>query len=161
MKLLGMWFVGAIVIAAVGQASCRQANRPNESLQVDEYKQYRAVHSYEIRPGVLISPSYSDEGRVCEIAIEKRHYSGKAVDVDAAMSSEEIELLFDELAPLEERGQLKFPDVVELTEEHGWFRMTTIPYKNVSLQMYGRVESKKYVAAIVKWDRQECSHLEQ
>lgn len=152
--------MGAIVIASVGQASCRQADRPSESVQVDVYKQYRSVHSYEIRPGVLITPSYSSEGRVCEIAIEKRHYSGKAVDIDGAMSDEEIQLLFDELAPLKERGHLKFPDVVEMTEESGWFRTTTTPYENVSLQMYGRVENKKYVAAIVKWERQECHRVE-
>jgi hypothetical protein len=52
----------------------------------DGFKQYHSVESYEIRPGILITPVYSINRDVCEISIERRRYSNNTVDMDALMS---------------------------------------------------------------------------
>jgi hypothetical protein len=122
------------------------------------FKQYRSVESYEVRPGVLIRPAYSARGGVCEISIERRHYSNNAVDLDAEMSKEQIRLLFDELAPQRERGQpgMKLPEGTEITVVDGGIRTARILYENVTLTMYGRAESQKFVAATITWAKRPC-----
>jgi len=35
---------------------------------------YRAVEAYEIRPGILMMPRYSDSHEVCEIVLQRDHY---------------------------------------------------------------------------------------
>ncbi len=145
MRLIAMFYASCLPAFLLGQSN-------------GGFRQYRSVESYEIRPGILITPVYSAEGEVCELSIEKRHYSNSAVDLDAAMPKEQVRLLFDELAPQRERGQpgLKLPEGTEVTEVDGGIRTTRILYENVFLTMYGRVESQKFVAAIITWKRQDC-----
>jgi hypothetical protein len=38
----------------------------------DLTSKYRQVISYEVRPGVLVTPKYTAEGQVCEMVIERR-----------------------------------------------------------------------------------------
>jgi hypothetical protein len=124
----------------------------------DGFNHYHPVESYEIRPGVLITPHYSANHEICEISIEKRHYSNDAIDVDGTMSSEQIRQLFDELAPKEERGQpgWKLPESAEVTDVDGGIRRTHVMYENVSLTMYGKAENQKYVAAVIAWNAEHC-----
>jgi len=67
-------------------------------------QKYHAVEAYEIRPGVIVNPIYSANHTVCELSIERRHYSNNVVDMDALMSKEQIMSIFDELVSREERG---------------------------------------------------------
>jgi len=123
------------------------------------FKRYHIVEAYEVRPGVLITPVYSAGREVCEISIEKRHFSNNNVDIDATMSKEQILSLFDEIAPREERGQpgWKVPGDTEITEVDSEILTTRIPYENVSLAIYGRKDSQKYVAAIISWNKPQCN----
>lgn len=127
----------------------------------DELKKYRTVEAYEMQPGILITPSYTAKHEVCQVSIEKRHYSNKGVvDVDATMSNEQIRQLFDELAPKGERGQpgWKLPEGAEVTDVDGGVRTTHVIYENVSLTMYGKAGSQEYVAAIISWNKQQCKN---
>jgi hypothetical protein len=123
-----------------------------------DFRQYRSLQSYEIRPGILIMPVYSADGEVCEVSIEKRHYSNRTMDLDAEMSKDQIQALFDEIAPQKERGQpaLKLPEGAEVTDVDGGIRTTRILYEKVFLTMYGRAESQKFVAATITWKKQHC-----
>ena len=128
----------------------------------DRFRKYHATEAYEIRPGVMISPVYTVGHEVCEISIERRHYSDNNVDMDAAMSRELILALFDELVPTEERGRRggKIPGDTEITEIDSGVLTTRIPYESVTLAMYGKKDSperQKYVAAIISWNNLECS----
>ncbi len=126
----------------------------------DELKKYRVVESYEIQPGVLITPFYTATHEICEVSIEKKHYSNEGVvDLDATISSEQIRQLFDELAPKGERGQPgeRLPEGAEISNVDGGVRKTHITYENVTLAMYGKVESQKYVAALISWNKRPCS----
>jgi hypothetical protein len=127
----------------------------------DRFGKYHAAEACEIRPGIIITPVYSAGHDVCEISIEKRHYSNNNVDMDAVMSKEQIVSLFDELVPPEERSGpgWKLPADTEITEGDLGMLETHIPYENVTLAMYGKKDSKgrqKYVAAIISWNDLQC-----
>ena len=123
------------------------------------FGKYHAVEAYEIKPGIIVTPVYSASQDLCEIGIEKRHYSNNNVDMEALLSKEQILSLFDEIVPREERGHpgLKFPLDTEITETDSDILTTRIPYENVSLAMYGTKGSKKYVAAIISWNTPQCN----
>ena len=76
------------------------------ALQEHKFNRLHAVETYEVRPGILMMPIYSNAGEVCQIILEKRHVSLNGIDLDAEMSGEEIYKIFDEVAPKEERGSL-------------------------------------------------------
>jgi hypothetical protein len=125
--------------------------------------QLRSIETYEIQPGILVMPIYSDAGEVCSIAMEKRHFSSTGIDLDAEMSREEIYRIFDELAPGSERIQSKLhpQDNGETTIFDGGTLTTTAQYENVMLQMYGKYkEASKtsYVAALIQWKKYGCGH---
>jgi len=128
----------------------------------DRVQKYPAIETFEIRPGITITPFYTANHLVCEISIEKRHYSNNRVDMDAAMSKEQILSLFDELVPKEERGGpglWKLPPDTEFTEVDLGMLNTRIPYENVTLALFGKKDSpdrQKYVAAIISWNKLQC-----
>ncbi len=130
----------------------------------DGFKQYPSVESYEIRPGIVITPVYSANQDICEISVERRHYSNNTVDMDALMSKEQILSIFDELVSKDERGWAgwKIPGDIEITEVDSGMLTTRIPYENVTLSMYGKkivlkTDSQKYVAAIISWKKVQCN----
>jgi len=126
-----------------------------------------SVETYEIRPGILMMPIYSDAGEVCRIVIEKRHVSSERVDLDAEMSGIEIYQIFDELVPKAERGQpkLKLGANGNMSMVDGHTLTTIAAYENVSLQMYGKSKNTdikgpfpgKYVAATIDWEKRGCT----
>lgn len=130
---------------------------------LNEYKFNRlpAVEAYEIRPGILMMPSYSDGGQVCQIVLERRHVSSNNIDLDAEMSGEEISRIFDELVPREERGhpKLNLGDNDNISMVDGHSLATIAVYENVSVRMYGKSKGtgpKSYVAATIDWEKRKC-----
>src|SRR5208282_383403 len=77
---------------------------PTMKPQSKKFSKYKAIETYEVRPGFLIMPRYSDDGLVCEIGLEKLHYSPEMIRLDSSLSREEIDQIFDELVPADERG---------------------------------------------------------
>jgi hypothetical protein len=127
----------------------------------DRIRKYHAVEAYEIRPGIVVTPVYTASHDICEISIEKRHYSNNSVDMDATMPKEQILSLFDELVAKEERGGpgWKLPPDTEITEIDSDILTTRIPYENVTLAIFGKKDSpdrQKYVAAIISWNNLPC-----
>jgi len=140
----------------------------------DRFREYRAVESYEIQPGIVITPFYSADQQVCEISIEKRHFSGSVVDLDTTMSKTQILSIFDELVTKEERGRSLStnPPGVETTESDDYEFWKLYRYENVFLEMHGKfpaeVKEKKrwtyiredrqeYVVAIISWNKRQCN----
>lgn len=127
----------------------------------DRIRKYHGVETYEIRPGIIATPAYTASHDLCEISIEKRHYSNNSVDMDAAMSKELILSLFDELVPKEERGgpSGRLPADTEVSESDLGMLVTRIPYENVTLVMYGKADKpdrQRYTAAIISWNKLRC-----
>jgi hypothetical protein len=74
----------------------------------DKFSKYHSIEAYEIRPGILMIPRYSQDGQVCEMGLQRMHYSPEIVRFDSSLSRSEIDGLFDELVPAdEERSEVR------------------------------------------------------
>jgi hypothetical protein len=69
------------------------------SPQTTSMAKYKAVEAYEVRPGILMFPTYTEDGQVCEIGLERRHYSPEIIRLDPNLSREDIDAIVDELDP--------------------------------------------------------------
>jgi hypothetical protein len=125
-----------------------------------KFKRFPAVETYQIQPGVLMEPTYSSRGDLCKVVLEKQHYASNVIDVDAEMSREQIDQMFDHLVPINDRGPKTLTGGLEVqSTTSGVGRTTLAEYKNVSLEMAGKtVEGgpQKYVVAIIKWKIRAC-----
>lgn len=147
MVKLGMVLMGTIFMLA--------------TLNGHEFDRLPMVEAHEIRPGILMMPSYSETGQVCQISLEKRHVSSKNIDLDAEMSEEEISRIVDQLVPKGERGRpkLNLGDNGNISMIDGHSLSTIAMYENVSVRMYGRSKGagpKSYVAATINWEKRKC-----
>ena len=134
--------------------------------QSDKFSKYKTVEAYEIRPGILMVPTYSTDGQVCEIGIERRHYMPDKVTLSSGLSREEINQICDELAPVNERGSRP----TNLLERGGVMQegntlLTSEEYENVSISIYSEALSAssgselhiKNVAATITWKHRKCN----
>ena len=130
----------------------------------EKFAKYKAVEAYEIRPGILMMPRYAADGQVCEIGLEKLHYSPEKIRLDSSLSRKEIDEIFDELVPSAERG----PKPTGLLEQgttnlSGASMVSDEEYQNVSIQIYSAVVSEKkdavtadQVTATLQWKNRKC-----
>jgi hypothetical protein len=148
-KLNGFAFAAVLLLAT--------ANPVHE-----QFAKYKAVEAYEIRPGVLMIPSYSSDGQVCEIGLEKLHYSPEIIRLDSSLSRKEIDDIFDELVPADERGPRSKDLLGTLITGSSGSQTTNIDFRNVSIQIYCAAVRDKggitvdEVAATLKWKNRTC-----
>jgi hypothetical protein len=133
--------------------------------QNDRFSKYKAVEGYEVRPGILMMPRYAEDGQVCEIGLERRHYAPEMIRLDSSISREEIDGIVDELVPVEERGPktgvLGGRDSITII---GPGMTTSVNYENISIQIESRVISSRKrsmsvdygIAAIIQWKNRKC-----
>ena len=132
--------------------------------QNSKFSAYKAVEVYEIRPGILMMPRYSDSGQVCEIGIEKRNYSPELVRLDPSLSRKQIDEIFDELVPPNERGPKSKDILGELLVQTGPSLTESIDFENVSIEMFSETLSGaknrkvtiENIVAIAKWKNRKC-----
>lgn len=130
----------------------------------ERFAKYKAVEAYEIRPGVLMMPRYSSDGQVCEIGLEKLHYSPEIIRLDSSLSRKEIDQIFDELVSVDERGPRSKNVTGNLITQGGGSLTTNIDFENVLIQIYGDASSAPgkggitvdEVAATLKWKNRRC-----
>ena len=131
--------------------------------QSNRFAKYQTVEAYEIRPGILVMPRYSATGELCEIGIEKRHYSPEMIRLDS-ISSDEVEAIFDELVPSGQRGARSKDGGGDDVTINGVSITTTRTYENVSLQIFARELSHSQlnqitmqnIAATIRWKTRKC-----
>ena len=99
-----------------------------------DLSRYKKVDAYEIRPGILMMPVYNAKGQVCEIGLQPRNYSPESMHLDPGMLKEEIWQAFDELAPLEVRGQQRTEQ--DYNSLDGNTMTENKEYENVSFHIY-------------------------
>ncbi|HXX20806.1 MAG TPA: hypothetical protein VEJ46_15485 [Candidatus Acidoferrum sp.] len=124
------------------------------------FAKYRPIEAYEVRPGILMMPSYSGDGQVCEVGLEQRQYSPEMVRLDPSLTREDVDRIFQELVPADERGA----KLNELISENGVSITTIEDFQNVSLLIYGQNLStphshkivERNVAAVVRWKNRKC-----
>lgn len=130
----------------------------------DRFSKYKAIETYEIRPGILMMPRYSDNGQVCEIGLERRHYSPEMIRLDSSLSRKEIDEILDELVAADERGPKSKDFGENLIDIAGHGMTTNIGYENVSIQIYSETlpasRHREIVAndivATVHWNNRKC-----
>src|SRR5690348_11764587 len=64
---------------------------------------YPAISAYKVRPGILMTAKYAEDGQVCEMILQRR-YMPDQTDADSTISPKVEKKLIDELAPGAERG---------------------------------------------------------
>lgn len=133
LKPAAIFCVALFVLSMVGQRGEPQVR----SERNDQFLRYRAVEAYEIRPGVLMMPRYSANGQVCEIGLEKLHYSPERIRADSSLSRREVSEIFDELVPSDERGpRPQEPLQKGMTTFAGQGMVSDDEYQDVSIRIY-------------------------
>jgi hypothetical protein len=131
--------------------------------QRDVFTKYKAVEAYAVQPGILAFPTYAEDGQVCEIGIERRHYSPEIIELDPSLSQEEIDKTVDELAPAAARGRKWDSPFNGLMVAAGPGLTTIVEYENVTVQIEsavigatGKKKTVENIAAVVKWKNRKC-----
>ena len=145
----GVGLFCAIVALVVGSNECDQ-----------RFAKYKAIDAYETGAGILILPRYSSDGQLCEVELEKQHYSGDTVDLGSALSHEKIIEVVNLIAPASERGKSTMPFGTEYLSKYDGNSFTTFAdYEAVSVQIYGR-SSPAFdagdIAARIRWNKRVC-----
>jgi hypothetical protein len=129
--------------------------------QSDRFSKYRAVEAYEIRSGILMMPSYASDGQLCQIELEKRHYSNETAFLDPKLPHEVMMQIIDELVPPSERGPQTMNFGKEYMSAYSGNSVTTFAeYKNVSIDIYREASSAGDVVAMIRWKNQGCPLVE-
>src|SRR5271157_5722178 len=87
--------LGAIIFAVIVVAAQRNVR----------FARYPVVEAYEVRPGIIMMPRYGSDGQVCEIGLEPLRLRGGAFEMGTNPLGKQLAELFDELAPVRERGR--------------------------------------------------------
>jgi hypothetical protein len=125
--------------------------------QNERFSKYRRVEAYEVRPGILMMPRYAADGQVCEIAIQKDHYSSGTIQYDATLPREVVIQIFDELAPPAERGPQTINDELARLSLYAGASVTWfLDYKNVSLDVSRPASSPGDIVAVIQWKGRSC-----
>ena len=155
-------FMGVLsALSAVGLLGTAVIVPPVHSQTENQFKRYKAVEAYEIRPGILMMPRYASDGQVCEIGLEKRHYSPNGISHDSDLSGKEIEEIAEELAPTDQRGVKTDLGEMDLIAGHGV--KTISDYENITIELHYWVlpsGNKEYTleqhVAVIRWKQRPC-----
>jgi len=150
-------------VAKILSAACVLLLFLTASPQEKTMAKYKAVETYEVRPGILMFPSYSEEGQVCQIGLERRHYSPQMIRLDSTLARKDVDEVVDELAPASERGPKSQNPLDDLIHVVGPGMTTFEQYENITVQIESTViaNSKKKstvedVAAVIIWKHRKC-----
>jgi hypothetical protein len=124
------------------------------------FAKYKAVNAYETGSGILVLPRYSSDGQLCEVTLEKQHYSGDTVELGSALPHDKIMEVVNLIAPASERGKSTMPFGAEYLSTYNGNGVTTFAdYEAVSVQIYGR-SSPAFdagdIAARIRWNKKVC-----
>ena len=118
---------------------------------------YRKITSYEVRPGIVMTPRYAQDGQVCEMIVEKRAKTDKDVIFGSSFAEKEWKDAVDELAPPSERGK----DVTGLlnTTVDGGFITADYTYEKVRIRVQGVTRPKPTPAVLITitWSKRTCA----
>jgi hypothetical protein len=130
----------------------------------ERFARYKTLDAYEVRPGVLMMPTYRVDGQICEIALERLHYRSGTIRLDSELSRQQIDEVFDELVPADERGPRSSRVVGSVVTQSGPSLSTDVDYERVSIHIYGIVAAShkrtKVIenrVAILNWKDRSCN----
>jgi len=127
---------------------------------------FKPIEAYEVRPGILMLPRYAADGQICEIGLEKLHYSGGAIELEPSLTNAEVDEIADQLVSRDERG----PKPTNLLEQDGseFYGLSAVmseEYQNISIDTYGSIKGTSpkgtimlgnIAVATIKWCQRSC-----
>lgn len=125
----------------------------------DLSSKYPVVSSYEVRPGILVIPSYASDRQVCELWIQKQNATRSGIRLDNYMSDELIKEIVDELVPPSVRGKSSRGeewDGVDLIVGVVW--IVSYQYENLTITVSQRTENPRQGPRIlvITWKNRAC-----
>lgn len=132
-------------------------NRP----QSGTFSKYKAVETYEIRPGILMMPKYAADGEVCEVTLETTNLSSDTINLTPTLPRNTVLELVDELAPVDERGPRTMDFGRDYISQHSGHSVTTFgEWENVAVNIYGRTSTgcgSGDIVAEIRWKKRICA----
>jgi len=132
--------------------------------QKERFAKYKTIEAYEIRPGILAMPKYTGEGQVCEVGLERLHYSPEKITLYSSLKRKMIDEVTEELVPANERGQKSEDKLDNLITVTGTGMVTNVGYENIRIQILSAVSHASgkqivadNVAAIIQWKNRKCN----
>jgi len=118
---------------------------------------YRQIVAFEIQPGIVAFSTFSKDGNVCQMTIEKvGHVNGQHPDFDRAIP--EVNRLVDQVVPSAERGKpAKYLNTASYIA--GGASFIRQDYENVSVNLYGTatVGGPNHTdVIIINWPKRGC-----
>lgn len=124
---------------------------------------YRSITSYEIHPGVVMTPQYAADGHVCEMVLERRHETESGFKTADTFTDSEVTALVDELVPQSERGKAVTNGPLQDDRPNaygaGGIMVMNTPYEYVIVQEIGVTKPKpgRLLVATITWRKRACS----
>jgi hypothetical protein len=129
---------------------------------------YKAIEAYEVRPGVLMIPKFTNDGQLCEIGLQPLFYSPEGINLNSfnpfnasnsIFSPDAINRIFDELVPVQERGPRPKNLIEQGTNEiDGGGMVTDEEWENVSIEISSTFlpSGNTDVYATLTWKHRKC-----
>lgn len=121
---------------------------------------YPVVSAYQVRPGILMTAKYADDGQVCEMTIEKRHYSARReVDLSSNIPSKLIDQLTDDLVPETERGPATSRYLSDDSYVAGGVSYIKRDFEKVSIEIHGSTSESCNggdEVVVIRWKKRAC-----
>jgi hypothetical protein len=108
--------------------------------QNERFSKYKAIEVYEVRPGVLALPRYSENGSLCEIDLERFKFLSGKIALGSLLTQDEIMESVNDLVPASERGP-SIPDQ-NGTSWGGQSAVTFDEYEKISVKVYSSLSIK-------------------
>ncbi len=123
----------------------------------DLSSKYRQITSYELRPGIVMTPKYAADGQVCQMVLEKRQKTDTGIVFGFYFSEKEVKELLDELVPEAERGRNLTKTLNARVD--GGFVTTDYTYENILVRVYGitRPDPGGNSVVSIAWPKRVCS----
>ena len=115
---------------------------------------YPVIAAYQVRPGILMTARYSEDGQVCEMVLERR-YTPDQSDADSTISPKLEDQLIEELVPTTERGQAKSRWLGN-SFVAGGVTHTERDFENVLIEIDGTVSEGDKVV-VIHWKKRACA----
>lgn len=119
---------------------------------------YRQIVSYEVRPGVAMTPQYTANGQICEMLLERRSATSAGFMLGYSFSEKEVSELLDELVPDAQRGK-RFEDG-PIVEAGGGIITSVYTYENIRVSVLGLADpppSGGDKVIVISWPSRKCS----
>jgi len=123
-------------------------------------QKYPKLNAYVVRPNILLTARYANDGQVCEMVLETRRWTGESIALMSALSEDETVRVVEEVVPESDRGRkLKTPLGSEVS---GGAITTRYTYENITIDFVGPWSNSShdmvvgYMLAFVTWRNRSC-----